>query len=58
MRELTLLLVAASSPPPGHHLPGRGIETVWPQFLAVAAIGLAFFAFSIGQFRKSIAVTR
>ena len=43
---------------PGHHLPGRGIETVWPQFLAVAAIGLAFFAFSIGQFRKSIAVTK
>ena len=43
---------------PGHHLPGAGIETVWPQFLAVAAIGLAFFAFSIGQFRKSIAVTK
>jgi hypothetical protein len=31
---------------------------IWPQFLAVAAIGLAFFAFSIGQFRKSIAVTK
>ena len=43
---------------PGHHLPGAGLETVWPQFLAVAAIGLAFFAFSIGQFRKSIAVTK
>jgi ABC-2 type transport system permease protein len=37
---------------------GAGIETVWPQFLAVAAMGLACFVFSIGQFRKSIAVTK
>ena len=37
---------------------GAGLETVWPQFLAVAAIGLAFFAFSLGQFRQSIAVTK
>ena len=60
MQRLTLLL-------PSRHFVafsqaiifrGAGIETVWPQFLAVAAIGLAFFAFSIGQFRKSIAVTK
>ena len=37
---------------------GAGFETVWPQFLAVAAIGLAFFAFSLAQFRQSIAVTK
>ena len=37
---------------------GGGLETVWPQFLAVAAIGLAFFVYSLGLFRKSIAVTK
>ena len=37
---------------------GAGLETVWPQFLAVAGIGLAFFVFSLRLFRKSIAVTR
>jgi ABC-2 type transport system permease protein len=60
MQRLTLLL-------PSRHFVGfsqaiifrgAGIGTVWPQFLAVGAIGLAFFAFSIGQFRKSIAVTK
>jgi ABC-2 type transport system permease protein len=60
MQRLTLLL-------PSRHFVsfsqaiifrGAGIETVWPQFLAVAGMGLAFFIFSIGQFRKSIAVTK
>jgi ABC-2 type transport system permease protein len=37
---------------------GAGLETVWPQFLSVSAIGLAFFAFSLRQFRQSIAVTK
>ena len=37
---------------------GAGLETVWPQFLAVAGIGLAFFVFSLRLFRQSIAVTR
>jgi ABC-2 type transport system permease protein len=37
---------------------GAGITTVWPQFLAVAAIGLAFFVFSLRRFRQSIAVTK
>jgi ABC-2 type transport system permease protein len=60
MQRLTLLL-------PSRHFVsfsqaiifrGAGIETVWPQFLAVSTIGLAFFAFSLRQFRKSIAVTK
>jgi ABC-2 type transport system permease protein len=60
MQRLTLLL-------PSRHFVsfsqaiifrGAGIETVWPQFLSVAAIGLAFFAFSLRQFRQSIAVTK
>ena len=60
MQRLTLLL-------PSRHFVafsqaiifrGAGLETVWPQFLAVAAIGVAFFAFSLRQFRQSIAVTK
>jgi ABC-2 type transport system permease protein len=37
---------------------GGGIEAVWKQFLMVTAIGLAFFVYSLAQFRKSIAVTK
>ena len=37
---------------------GGGLEAVWRQFLVVAAIGLAFFVYSICLFRKSIAVTK
>ena len=37
---------------------GAGLETVWPQFLAVAGIGLAIFVFSLRLFRQSIAVTK
>jgi ABC-2 type transport system permease protein len=37
---------------------GGGISAVWPQFLMVAAIGLAFFTYSLVLFRKSIAVTK
>ncbi len=60
MQRLTLLLPSRHfvSFLAGHHLPGAGLETVWPQFLAVSAIGLAFFAFSLRQFRQSIAVTK
>jgi ABC-2 type transport system permease protein len=36
---------------------GGGLEAVWQEFLMVAAIGLAFFGFSLSLFRKSIAVT-
>ncbi len=60
MQRLTLLL-------PSRHFVsfsqaiifrGAGLETVWPQFLSVSAIGLAFFAFSLRQFRQSIAVNK
>lgn len=60
MQRLTLLL-------PSRHFVsfsqaiifrGAGIKTVWPQFLAVSAIGFAFFAYSLRQFRQSIAVTK
>ena len=37
---------------------GGGIAAVWPQFLMVAAIGFAFFFYSLVMFRKSIAVTK
>src|SRR6185369_6070320 len=37
---------------------GGGLGAVWPQFLMVAAIGLAFFIYSLGLFRKSIAVSK
>ena len=37
---------------------GAGLAAVWLQFLMVSAIGLAFFAYSLVQFRKSIAVTK
>lgn len=33
---------------------GAGIETVWPQLLALAAIGLGFFFLSLWQFRRSL----
>ncbi|MDI9445112.1 MAG: ABC transporter permease, partial [Planctomycetota bacterium] len=37
---------------------GGGLEAVWPHFVMVAAVGLAFFAYSLALFRKSIAVTK
>ena len=37
---------------------GAGLETVWPEFLAVAGIGLALFVVSLRMFRQSIAVSR
>jgi ABC-2 type transport system permease protein len=37
---------------------GGGIDAVWRQFLMVTAIGLAFFVYSLGLFRKSIAVSK
>ncbi|AGA27072.1 ABC transporter permease [Singulisphaera acidiphila] len=37
---------------------GAGLGVVWRQFFAVAAIGLAFFLFSLSRFRKSIAASR
>lgn len=37
---------------------GAGLETVWPQFAAVAGIGLVFFVYAISRFRNSIAASR
>jgi len=33
---------------------GAGLSIVWPQFLALAAIGAAFFLPSLARFRKTI----
>jgi ABC-2 type transport system permease protein len=60
MQRLTLLL-------PSRHFVafsqaiifrGAGLRIVWPQFVAVAAIGLGFFTFSLSRFRQSIAVSK
>ena len=37
---------------------GGGISAVWSQFAMTAAVGAAFFIYSVGLFRKSIAVTK
>jgi len=37
---------------------GGGLQAVWPQFLTVAAMGLAFFVYSLSLFRRSIVVTK
>jgi ABC-2 type transport system permease protein len=37
---------------------GGGLGAVWPQFVMVTAVGLAFFVYSLSLFRKSIAVTK
>jgi ABC-2 type transport system permease protein len=34
---------------------GAGLEIVWPQLLAIIAIGAAFFAAALSRFRKTIA---
>ncbi|MFO0959682.1 MAG: ABC transporter permease [Isosphaeraceae bacterium] len=60
MQRLTLLL-------PSRHFVafsqaiifrGAGLRAVWPEFAAATAIGLAFFWFSLAQFRQSIAVSK
>ena len=37
---------------------GGGFGAVWKQFAMVGAVGLAFFAYSVARFRKSIAVSK
>jgi ABC-2 type transport system permease protein len=37
---------------------GGGLSAVWRQFLMVGAVGLAFFAYSVSRFRKSIAAAK
>ena len=34
---------------------GAGLDVVWPQFLAIAAIGAIFFLVALGRFRRTIA---
>jgi ABC-2 type transport system permease protein len=33
---------------------GAGLAAVWPQFLAIAAIGTALFALALARFRRTI----
>jgi ABC-2 type transport system permease protein len=33
---------------------GAGFEVVWPQFLALVAIGTVLFSLSLSRFRKTI----
>jgi ABC-2 type transport system permease protein len=33
---------------------GAGLEVVWPQFLALTAIGAVLFGVALGRFRKTI----
>jgi ABC-2 type transport system permease protein len=37
---------------------GGGFAAVWRSFAVVTAVGIAFFAYSVARFRKSIAVTK
>ena len=34
---------------------GAPVEVVWPDLLALLAIGLVFFVIALGRFRKSLA---
>ena len=33
---------------------GAGLDVVWPQFLAIAAIGAVFFVVALARFRRTI----
>ena len=35
---------------------GAGVAVVWPQLIAIAGIGVAFFAVALARFRRSIAL--
>ena len=37
---------------------GAGLDIVWPEFVTVTVLGLVFFLFSLGLFRRSIALSR
>lgn len=37
---------------------GAGLDIVWPQFVTVAGLGLAFFAASLALFRRSISTSK
>jgi len=37
---------------------GAGIQTVWPDFLAILAIGAVFFGLALMRFRRSLTLTQ
>ena len=37
---------------------GAGIEVVWKDFVAIAAIGLVFFFLALARFRRSVILTQ
>ncbi len=37
---------------------GAGLDVVWPSFLAIAAIGAAFFLVGLARFRKAVTLTQ
>lgn len=36
---------------------GAGLDVVWPQFLAIAVIGIVFFLLALSRFRRAITLT-
>jgi len=36
---------------------GAGFETVWPQFIYIAAIGALLFGLALARFRKAVGET-
>jgi len=54
-----------STPDPGESLAlretdagGAGVDVVWPQFLAITAIGAVFFLVALARFRKAVTLTQ
>jgi len=37
---------------------GAGVDVVWPQFLAITAIGAVFFLVALARFRKAVTLTQ
>jgi ABC-2 type transport system permease protein len=37
---------------------GAGLDVVWPQFLAITAIGAMFFLVALARFRKAVTLTQ
>jgi ABC-2 type transport system permease protein len=37
---------------------GAGLDVVWPDLLAIAAIGLVFFVGALSRFRKAVTQTQ
>ena len=37
---------------------GAGLDVVWPHFLAIIAIGAAYFVVALTRFRKTVTLTQ